>query len=380
MKGLPRHHFIALAAALAVQTRRIHRHNRRNNLIILEQFRKTFRLTYPQNLSLRGFLLLSTSTSLSIDQQPKLYGFAPAFSHTSSILFEPIAEDLERFSPLEIDMSESPNSEAVAKAALWFEEFPDPPTQLFPDPSTGGSPKSSGDEPLKLEVTTLFPDFYELITGKSQPPIAVENRRSKRTFHNAAAVFYGAAERGIGSFIYPDSQVGIKLTKAHPANRQHYLGLQVIFPRSTAPGDGTWYQGNNPGNLRVSHSYVLTSRYPEGTKIVTNKVTDEEFQVIKPLVTHRNGANDFVFIRIELPDGQYPVLEGVGPFIPEIPQHRQVIEDDDVVENKERLSRILFKQRLTLLTRSKNISVLDDFTTADDLDYTPFTYGYGSES
>ncbi|KAI1069940.1 hypothetical protein LB507_007932 [Fusarium sp. FIESC RH6] len=235
----------------------------------------------------------------------------------------------------------------------------------------------------------LFPDFHELITGASPenspedtdedgPKNAVENRRSQRSHARASAIFYGAAKQGIGSYIYPDSQVGVKLIKAHPANSQHYIGLQVIFPRST--GDGTWYEGNNPDSLKVSSSYTITSRYPEGTRIVTKKVTDEEFQTIKPLVTHYKGANDFVFIQIELPDGQYPVLEGVGPFIPKLLQHRQVIEDDDVVGNKERLSRILFKQRLTLLTRSKDISALDDFTTTHDLDYTPFTYGYGSES
>jgi len=174
--------------------------------------------------------------------------------------------------------------------------------------------------------------------------------------------------------------VGIKFIKAHPANSQHYIGLQVVFPRSTASGDGTWYQGNNPDSLKVSSSYTITSRYPEGTKVVTKKVTDEEFQVIKPLVTHYKEKNDIVFIQIELADGQYPVIEGVGPFVPKFPQHRQVVENDDVVENKERLSRILFKQRLTLLTRSNDISVLDAFMRIDDLDYTPFTYGYGSES
>ncbi|CAG7563847.1 unnamed protein product [Fusarium equiseti] len=216
--------------------------------------------------------------------------------------------------------------------------------------------------------------------AKAAVDIAVEGRRSKRTHHSASAIFYGAAKHGIGSYIYPDSQVGIKLIKAHPANSQHYLGLQVVFPRSTASGDGTWYQGNNPDSLKVSSSYTITSRYPEGTKVVIKKVTDEEFQVIKPLVTHYKEKNDFVFIQIELPDDQYPMIEGFGPVIPKFPEHRQVVENDDVVEDKERLSRILFKQRLTLLTRSKDISVLDAFTKTDDLDYTPFTYGYGSES
>ncbi|CCT65055.1 uncharacterized protein FFUJ_05251 [Fusarium fujikuroi IMI 58289] len=249
-------------------------------------------------------------------------------------------------------------------------ESPQDLVQENNEPMSQESPENNQD--------TNSGDFAGNESSESdQPPTPVEPRRSLRTLHRESAICDEIDEVGIGSFIYPSSRISVRLVKAHPSNSQHYLGLQLSMPRSEDVGSGTWYAGNHPDSLATSNKFTLLSRYPPGTAVMVYRTHDKDFEKMKGLVSHHNGKNDFAFIAICLPENEYPTIEGVGPFIPQHAEHGRYLDHDDLVEGKERLSRILFRRELILVTRVKHMKELLPFLTLDNFNSTPFDYGYG---
>ncbi|KAG5759196.1 hypothetical protein H9Q72_012672 [Fusarium xylarioides] len=186
------------------------------------------------------------------------------------------------------------------------------------------------------------PNFGDFSGNESpendQPPAPVEPRRSQRTLQRESAICYDVDEVGIGNYIYPSSRISVRL-------------------------------------------FTLLSKYPPGTEVKVFRMSDQEFERIKEkgFISQHAGKNDFAYIGICLPLNKYPTIEGVGPFVPQHAEHGLYLDNDDLVEGKERLSRLLFQRDRVrvLVTRAKNFKDLLPFVTLDDMNSTPFDYGYG---